>query len=230
MATLGPEQLKLARGRAGLTQYQAAGSLGISQAYLALMETGRRRVTERVGLKMMDLYRLGPTALPLRVDDPDSWDSASLANAVASLGYPGFRHLLGAPHDNPAVVLLAAVSLNDVEVRVIESLPWLVVEYCDLDWQWLTREAKIRNLQNRVGFIVALGRRIAGRRGAAVAESKLREVQEALDEARLAREDSLCQSSLSRAERDWLRQSRPADAKYWNLLTDLDVENLPYAA
>jgi hypothetical protein len=194
------------------------------------METGHRRVTGQVGLKMIDLYRLGPTVLPLHADDLESWDSASLAKALANLGYSGFRHLLGGPRDNPAVVLLAAISRDDVEVRVVEGLPWLIVQYNDLDWEWLMREAKIRDAQNRLGFIVTLGRRIAEKRGADAAQRKLREVEGALEHARLAREDSLCQGGLSTAERGWLRKKRSADARHWNLLTDLDAEHLPYAA
>jgi len=49
VATFAPDQLCLARENAGFTQQQAAGHLGVSQAYLALMETGRRRVTEVAG-------------------------------------------------------------------------------------------------------------------------------------------------------------------------------------
>jgi transcriptional regulator with XRE-family HTH domain len=220
----------MAREAIGFTQQQAARRLCLSQAYLALMENGRRRVTEAVGLKMMDLYNIGPTVLPLSSDDLESWDTAYLAKAVAKLGYPGFRQLSAGPRHNPAVVLLASLSRRDVEVRVVESLPWLVVEFYDLDWDWLMREAKVRDAQNRLGFIVTLGRRIAEKRGADEAQHKLYEVEEALDQARLAREDSLCQGGLSEAERSWLRQARPADARRWNLLTDLDAEHLPYAA
>ncbi len=230
VAALTPDRLRLARERAGFTQQQAAKRLGVSQAYLALMETGRRRVTEPVGLKIVGLYRLGPAFLPLLVDVLEFWDSAYLAKALANLGYPGFRHLLGGPRDNPTVVLLAALSRPDLEVRVVEGLPWIVLEYCDLDWDWLIPESKVRDVQNRLGFIVTLGRRIAAKRGGGAAQSKLREVEERLDQARLAREDSLCQGSLSEAERSWLRRARPADARHWNLLTDLDAEHLPYAA
>jgi transcriptional regulator with XRE-family HTH domain len=212
-----------------LTQQRAAEKLGVSQAYLALMESGQRRVTQQLGLKMVDLYRLPVTALPLDIGDLDSWDSASLAEALAALGYPGFRHLSGGRGRNPAVVLLAAISRDDLEVRVIESLPWLVIHYHDLDWEWLTRESKLRDAQNRLGFVVALGRRVAEKRNAEAA-GRLGEVNELLDHTRLAREDTLCQRSLSEAERRWLRQERPADARHWNLLTDLDVEHLPYAA
>jgi len=48
----------------GLTQQRAAGKLGVSQAYLALMETGRRRVPAKIALKMMDLYHMGPAVSP----------------------------------------------------------------------------------------------------------------------------------------------------------------------
>ncbi|MGD0364830.1 MAG: helix-turn-helix transcriptional regulator [Bryobacteraceae bacterium] len=230
MATFEPDQLRFARDAMGLTQQRAAGKLGVSQAYLALMETGRRRVPAKIALKMMDLYHMGPAVLPLRADRLESWDCAYLAKAVANLGYPGFRHLLGGPRDNPAVVLLAALSRHDIEVRIMESLPWLAVEYYDLDWDWLMREARVRDVQNRLGFIATLGRRVAGKRGADAAQRKLRDVEEALEPARLAREESLCQGGLSKAERSWLRRARSADARHWHLLTDLDAEHLPYAA
>ena len=55
------------------------------------------------------------------------------------------------------------------------------------------------------------------------------EVEAILDRARLVREDTLCQESLSDAERCWLRQTRPTEASHWNLLTDLKVQLLPYA-
>jgi transcriptional regulator with XRE-family HTH domain len=222
--------LRSARKAAGLTQQRAAEQLGVSQAYLALMENGRRRVTHQLWFKMVDLYRLPATALPLEIGDLDSWDSASLAKALANLGYPGFRHLRGGRSQNPAVILLAAISRDDLEVRVIESLPWLVVEHHGLDWEWLAREAKLRDSQNRLGFVVSLGRQVAEKHNAEAARSRLRELEEVLDHARLAREDTLCQRSLPEAERRWLRKQRPADARHWNLPTDLDLKHLPYAA
>jgi len=227
---LRPEHLRSARQSAGLTQQQAAGRLGVSQAYLALLERGRRPVTARLGPKIVRLFRLGPTALPLEFDSIDSWHSSSLAAALASLGYPGFRQLRGAHRKNPAVVLLAAILASEVEVRVIEALPWLAVEYVDLDWEWLIREAKLRDVQNRLGFVVTLARQVTEKRGDASAASRLRGVEEVLDRARLVREDTLCQASLSEAERRWLRRTRPVEAGHWNLLTDLNAQFLPYAA
>ena len=221
-----PEQLKSARLAAGLTQQLAAARLGISQAYLAMLERGRRPVTARLASKIAKLYRLGPTALPLDSERAGPWNSASLAAQLAALGYPGFSHLARRGKKNPAAVLLGAILENDVEVRVIEALPWLVVEYSDLDWQWLMREARLRDAQNRLGFLVALARQVAEKLGNSLATGTLRQVEEDLDRSRLVREDTLCRASLSDAERRWLRQRRSPTAHYWNLLTTLDTESL----
>jgi transcriptional regulator with XRE-family HTH domain len=227
---LRPERLKLARTAAGLTQHQAADRLGVSQAYLALLERGRRPVTAQLKSRIVDLYGLGPVALPLNADNLGCSDSSSLAAGLASLGYPGFRQLTGAQAQNPANILLAAVTAGDVEVRVLEALPWLVVQYHNLDWEWLVREAKVRDVQNRLGFVVMLARQVADKHGNVVAAGTLRQVEAILDRARLVREDTLCQGSLSEAERRWLRQTRSAEASHWNLLTDLKAQLLPYAA
>jgi DNA-binding XRE family transcriptional regulator len=218
------------RQSAGLTQQQAAARLGVSQAYLALLERGRRRVTPALARKMVALYCLSPAALPLDTQTAGSWDSAKLAHALADLGYPHFRYPRRGRKKNPGAVLLYALASDELEVRVAEALPWLVLHYPDLDWAWLLREAKQLDLQNRLGFVVTLGRRVAEEQSDAAAYQQLRQVEEALRRARLAREDTLCQQTLSQAERRWLRRTRPVDARYWKLLTDLHSGNLPYAA
>ncbi len=228
--SLRPEQLRSARRAAGLTQRQAAERLHVSQAYLSLLERGRRPVTVQLGSRIANLYDLGPVALLLSAGHLGDWDSSSLAAGMASLGYPGFRQLAGTPAHNPATILLAAITSNNVEVRVLEALPWLAVEYNNLDWEWLIREAKVRDVQNRLGFVVTLARQVTEKRGNGAATERLHEIEEILDRARLVREDTLCQDSLSDAERRWLRQVRPAEANHWNLLTDLNARLLPYAA
>jgi len=179
---------------------------------------------------MARLYGLDPVALPLRAENLGDWDSASLAVEVASLGYPGFRQLAQEATQNPATVLLAAIAGSDVEVRVVEALPWLATQYYQLDWEWLIREATLRELQNRLGFLVTLARQVAEQKCDSFAVKRLQEVEQVLDRSRLVREDTLCQASLSKAERQWLRWSRPREAVHWSLLTDLEARLLPYAA
>jgi transcriptional regulator with XRE-family HTH domain len=228
--SLSPELLRSVRLAAGLTQQQAADRLDVSQAYLAMLESGRRPVTTGLASRIAAVYGLGPLVLPLRIDNLEALDSASLAVALASLGYPGFRQLAGAHVENPANVLLAAIVASDVEVRVLEALPWVAIEYSNLNWEWLVPEAKIRDAQNRLGFVVTLARQVAARRGDQTASTRLHEVERILDRGRLVREDTFCQASLSEAERRWLRQTRPMEALHWNLLTDMQPEFLPYAA
>jgi len=158
-------------------------------------------------------------------------DSEKTAKALAGLGYPGFLYLRPAEQQNPVSVLLAALSSHDLEVRAIEALPWLVLKFPEMDWEWLLKEARQREIQNRLGFVVSLARRLAERRPTEQLKlGKLAEVEAALDRARLVREDTLCQQSLSAAERRWLRDTRPPEARHWNLLADLTPELLPYAA
>jgi hypothetical protein len=45
---------------------------------------------------------------------------------------------------------------------------------------------------------------------------------------RHSKEDTLASESMTHAERKWLRQHRPAKARHWNLLTDLEVRHLAY--
>jgi len=128
---------------------------------------------------------------------------------------------------NPATLLLAAINLSNVEARVLEALPWLVVEFHNLDWEWLIREARVRDVQNRLGFIVTLSRQVAERRGAVAIGARLRKIEETLNHARLVQEVTLCQASLSDAERRWLQAHAPTEADHRNLLTDLNAEFLP---
>jgi hypothetical protein len=149
-------------------------------------------------------------------------DSETTARALAGLGYPGFLYLRPAEQQDPVSVLLAALSSDDLEVRAIEALPWLVLKL---------KEARQREIQNRLGFVVTLSRRLAERRPSEQAKlERLAEVEAMLDRTRLVHEDTLCQQSLSAAERRWLREMRPSEARHWNLLTDLTPELLPYAA
>lgn len=119
---------------------------------------------------------------------------------------------------------------QDLEPRLVEALPWLVLRYWTLDWSWVVREAKLRDLQNRLGFVVGLARRLAERAGDQPKALTLTNLEAELDRSRLAREDTLCRASLPEPERRWLLEHRPKEAKHWNLLTDWTADALRYAA
>lgn len=221
------EQLRDARRRLGWTQQAAGRHLGVSQAYVSMLESNRRHVPQSLLLKLVRHYRLAATALP-NVDVSDGpFDPQELAGALGALRYPGFAYLRRrTARVNPASVLLQGLRQAHLEPRLAMALPWLVFEYPDLDWNWLVQRAKLSDLQNRLGFVVALGRQLAERHNEAEKAVTLARVEESLEHARLMREDTFCRDSLTDVERRWLRERRPPDAQHWNLLTTVDAEHL----
>lgn len=213
------QQLKNARVRRGWNQQQAAKRLGVTQAYLSMLESGRRS-SAPLARKLMNLYGLSATMLPPKpVEKPAA--PAYLAGELAALGYPGFAHLPGRGRlVNPAEFVLSAVAQKNLEARTAEGLPWVVLQYPDLPADWLVRESRVRNLQNRVGFVVTLAREAAGR-------TDLEQLERALADSKLEKEDSFCQE-LNDAEHRWLREHRSEQARRWNLLSDLRPEMLRY--
>jgi hypothetical protein len=157
-------------------------------------------------------------------------DENELQADLGTLGYPGFAYLRGKPRRNPAQVLFSALDRTDLDSRLVEALPWLTYTYADMDWNWLVTNAKLRDRQNRLGYVVAMARKL-GKEGSNSARlEKLAASQSLLERSRLAGEDTLCHDSMTQAERRWLRGHRPREARHWNLLTDLDVRNLAYAS
>lgn len=96
-------------------------------------------------------------------------------------------------------------------------------------WDWLVDGVKLRDRQNRLGFVATLAEQSAARAGGAARKRTLAEYVAVLERSRLVREDTPCHESLTETERKWLRENRPAEARHWNLLTDLRVENLVHA-
>jgi transcriptional regulator with XRE-family HTH domain len=213
------EQLKKARVNRGWSQQEAAARLGVSQAYLSLLESGRRSAAP-LARRLMQVYDLPPTVLPVQ-EVRENVSADSLAHELASLGYPGFAHLHGrARKANPAEFLLTALGQRNLEARVAEGLPWLVLRYPDMPLDWLVREARARTLQNRLGFVVTLGRR-------AVLRDSLQPLERTLADSKLEKEDSFCKE-LNEAERRWLREHSSEEAKEWHLLSDLNPDVLRY--
>ena len=213
----------------GWTQQQAAARLGVSQTYLSLLENGRRPLSFGLARKLQRKFAVPPTVLPVAATTV-SEDAESLVESLAALGYPGFSHFKPGRPSNPAALLLAALRTRDLESRLSEALPWVAWRYPDLDWEWLVREAKLHDLQNRLGFVVALARQVAERKGQAATAEALAAAEQRLEPSRLVREDTLCRESMTQAERRWLRDRRSAQAQHWNLLTGLVPEHLSYAA
>ena len=224
-----PGALRDARRSAGLTQAAVATRLGVTQAYVSMVEQGRRDVPAAMRDKVAQVYGLGPAALAVS-SDRSPMKSPDVARSLAALGYEPLAYLRARRQLNPAEVLLRALRHPDLESRVAEGLPWVLLQYPDLDWDWLVRESKLADVQNRLGFVVTLARQVAERREDAALAARLREREQRLDASRLAREDTFCHESLTQAERRWLRTERPPEAAHWNLLTALRGDQLRYAA
>jgi transcriptional regulator with XRE-family HTH domain len=223
------EQLRRARERKGWSQGRAAPRLGLSQPYLSLLETGRRRVPGNLARKATAVYGLSAAALPMGVASGGLVPPVAekLASELAALGYPGLAYLKRRRRQkNPAEILLSALSAGDLESRLVEVLPSVVWKFPELDWGWLAGAAKLHDLQNRLGFVTGVARRLAEKFGERDKAALLGQREAELERSRLAREDTLCHDSLTRAERRWLRRYRPAEAKHWGLLTDLSPKHL----
>ena len=130
---------------------------------------------------------------------------------------------------NPAAVLLNALALDDLEARLAEALPWLLLGFEGLNFEMLVARVKAKDLQNRLGFTVALAREVAEHNPLYRHRTdELRRLEEALEPSRLAREDTFGRLEMSERMRAWIRENRSEAAAHWNLLTDLKAEYLPY--
>jgi transcriptional regulator with XRE-family HTH domain len=200
------------RRRNSLTQVEAAVLLGVSQPYLSLLEKGARSLTAELRNRLKVVHPAQRT---------DSSNEAFRAR-LSALGYPGFAHVSPSrPRPSPDALLLSVLAGPDVDSRVVEALPWLVRRYAaQLDLAWLVRQAKLQNLQNRLGFVL----QTAGTE----TPDLLAAVQE-LERARLLQESTLCWDSVPTATRDWMRVNRPVLAAHWNVVTSLRPEDLSHA-
>jgi len=206
------ENLQRWRRRKSLTQVDAAALLGVSQPYLSLLEKGARPLTAELRNRLKAVH---PAQ---RRDSADDGFRAKLS----ALGYPGFAHVTPSrPRPSPDTLLLSVLARPDVDSRVVEALPWLVRRYArQLDLAWLVRQAKLQNLQNRLGFVFQT---------AGTETAELSAVVEELERARLLQEATLCWDSMPAAVREWMRVNRQALAVHWNVVTTLRPEDSSHA-
>ncbi len=216
-----------ARKACGWKQRKLAGELGVSQAYVSLLERGRRNVPRHLARRLARLLNLSPETLPMGLTKMP-WASEQAASALSRFGYPGFSYLRLGSTLNPAEMLLRTLEATNVEARLVEALPWVLLKYPNLDWRWLLREAKVRDLQNRLGFVVTMARGLAEHRGEAHTAHTLAEWEHVLETSCLQREDAF-KESLTDAERKWLRVNRSPEAAKWNVLSNLSNTTLQNA-
>ena len=197
------------RKRNDLTQVDAASLLGISQTYLSLLEKGARPLTPALRGRMQ-------AASPQPAGDTHRAQ-------LSALGYPAFAHVPRArPKPAPDTLLLSILTQADGDSRIVEALPWLIREYAaQMDFPWLVRQAKLHNLQNRLGFLLEIGGNPLPGQSAALRE---------LERARLLHQDTLCWDSMPAATREWMLANRTPLAEHWNVLTRLEPENVRDAA
>ncbi|MCX6595548.1 MAG: helix-turn-helix transcriptional regulator [Acidobacteria bacterium] len=219
----------MARLVGGWTQAEGASRLGVSQPYYSQLESGYRPLPEALVLVAVREFQLSPVALPLPELDPHlaPLDPHELAAQLASLAYPGFAHLKKTLRPmNPAFLVAAALAHANLDPRLVEALPWVLAVFHDLDWDWLRAQCQLRNLQNRLAYVVSLAMKLPKPE----ADAALADALSELEVSRLAVEGTLCRDSMSAAERTWARRHRPSEAAHWNLLTTLTADQLTHAA
>lgn len=220
--------LKLARTASNWTQTEAAHRLGVTQAYLSMLERDARPVSDDLLPVVLRVFSLPPTARPLGRHHRARLGEELFKKALGELGYPGFAYLKSCLFLNPAELLLLALDSEDLDARVTEALPWLPFHFPDMNWDWLSAQAKLQDRQNRLAYVTLLASDVAQSRGEAELAESLRLRAASLECSRLANEDTLAKNSMSQAERKWLRTHRTPAAVHWNLLTDLKAEDLQH--
>jgi len=219
--------LETVRKRNGVSQLEAARLLGLSQPMLSHMETGKRNVSHEVARHAVELWGADPTAL--RSTTSDRHSDEELAAELGALGYPGFAHMTTSLR-NPAELLFDALDRPDLDARTTEGLPWLVLTYSSLAWGWLVPEMKLRNRQNRLGFVVSLATNMARHFKRTDVVVRLEAVLLLLEDARLVKEDTLCQESWPPSRKERVRSVRSRLAAHWNLDTRLSEKDLDHYA
>lgn len=223
-------ELKQYRKQNRCTQEEAARALGVSQTYLSLLETDKRPLTEKLWTKAVKKFNLPLTELPSKMAEYKVVQTTDdqLTHELAMLGYEGFLHWKPSRKKNPADVLLSALNAGYRDARLVEALPWLLLEFPDLDWNSLAMTAKAYDLQNRLGFVTNVAMHVAEYRKDSKMTEKLKHWESELERSKLVREDTLCNEVMTNAERDWLKTQRPKAAKQWHLLTGLVPHHLRY--
>ena len=71
-----------------------------------------------------------------------------------------------------------------------------------------------------------MARQLAEKQSHDAGSKELRQLESALDDSRLAKEEVFYRPLRTESEGEWLRQNQTEDAVHWNLLTDMRLEHL----
>lgn len=211
-------------------QFETAGKLNVSQSYLSLLEAGKRPVTGKIARRAVSLFNLPPTALPLentKVLEDSKFDN-HLSLHLAGLGYPKFSHLRKSKKVNPAVILMTALRIQNIQSRTLEALPWLIYQFSEMDWSKVINAAKLADAQNRLGFLLSLAHQKAKKQKDADKQNLFNNLLSDLEQSKLHQEDSFQRNNLTETEKKWLRKNRPENAKFWRVLSNLSIEHLVF--
>jgi transcriptional regulator with XRE-family HTH domain len=223
--------LRELRKARGWSQVEAARHLRVSQPYLSLLEAGDRPLTPHLRRRLLHALKFPPTVLPLpaSLDDWPTFTNEAFVRHLSALGYPPFSYVKPHPHqENPAALFLWALA-DSPEARLAEALPWILLAFRDLDLTWLVREAKLRDLQNRLGFLAHLAHAVARTHSRFKDRTEqLATLLKTLEPSRLAREETLFEPPLSPKSCEATRALRTPEAAHWNLLTLWKPEHLAY--
>lgn len=224
------QTLQNVKKKLGLTQVQLAKKIGVSQAYLSLFEKGKRSLTKTFAKKAVRILNLPPTALPIETELKNLRPTTNekFVKELAALKYPGYSHVKPSRLKNPVEVLISALSADNLEARLVEALPWLLLKFPDLKWKNLVDAAKLKDLQNRLGFLTALACKLAEKSGDTEKTAEFKGRLDELEKSRLVKADTLCNQTMTETEKRWILQNRSAEAAHWNIISDLSIDHLRY--
>lgn len=237
-------KLRELRKAAGLNQAHVAAKLRISQSLVSMLEGGRISLSDDLAPGFARLYsvevgqlrefgrsdasRLKLSESPAAAVAMASVDADALIQSLAALGYPEFKQSGKKYSADPSSLLLTALRQPVLARNVAEALPWVALSY-EVEISDILIRARIHDLQNRLGYVLTLARKVAERQKDFIGRRKaLSEMRMNLLPARLAREDSLCLGQAGSEEQEAARNSRPDFAVFWNMLDDFTPEDLPF--
>ena len=118
-----------------------------------MLEHGKRRLTPALVRRATAVYELSLTTLPVtHTFMPAETSNQQLAEALSTLGYPGFSYRRShVAKKHPNEFLLTALAEKSLDGWIAEAWPWVAANSAGLN-SWLREHARKFNLQNRLGW------------------------------------------------------------------------------